>query len=341
MKIILPVAGKGTRLRPHTHTKPKSLVRVAGKTVLEHVIAGVGRLKVDEYIFVTDENGDIIEAFVKKNFPKLPAAYITQTELLGPAHAVWLASPRINQGDDVLVVFNDTLFVTDLTRIHRTCDGLDGLIYSKEVEDYKRFGVNVMKDGIIVDMVEKPDKPISKLAQVGLYYLKDGPLFMKYLSTAVERKLTVKGEYYLPEVFKLMIADGLKLGAPEIDEWLDCGKPETLLSTNRYLLERSTASHFCVEGCVIIPPVSIDATAKVHHSVIGPHVSIAEGCQIEDSIIKESVINANSILKSVMLDHSLVGDSVELTGVSQKISIGDNSAIDMSNCQVCPLKKGM
>jgi glucose-1-phosphate thymidylyltransferase len=244
MKVILPVAGKGTRLRPHTHTKPKSMVRVAGKTVLEHVMASIGRIKVDEVIFITDENGDIIADFVRKQYPKIPSSFIVQNERLGPAHAVWLAEPRIEAGDEVLVVFNDTLFVTDLTRIPRLCDGLDGLIYSKEVEDYKRFGVNVMKDGVIVDMVEKPDTPVSRLAQVGLYYLRDGRAFMKYLHLAIERKLTVKGEYYLPEVFKLMIADGMKLGAPEIDEWLDCGKPETLLErvTDEGVAERAGAA---------------------------------------------------------------------------------------------------
>ncbi|MBF0410200.1 MAG: NTP transferase domain-containing protein [Candidatus Riflebacteria bacterium] len=329
MKIILPVAGKGTRLRPHTLTKPKSLVRVAGKTILEHVISNLTKLKCDEYIFVTDENGHVIEEFLKKNFPNLPAVYVTQEERLGPAHAVWLASKYIKEGDDVLVVFNDTLFITDLTKIPRISDGLDGLIYSKEVEDYRRFGVNVMKDGIIVDMVEKPDQPISKLAQVGLYYIKNGSLFMNYLSSAITKKLTVKGEYYLPEVFKLMIADGMKLGAPEIDEWLDCGKTETLLSSNRYLLENSTRSHYCIEGCVIIPPVAIHPSARVNHCVIGPHVSIAEGCNISDSVIKDSVINANSTLKNVILEQSLIGDSVELSGGSQRINIGDNSMIEL------------
>ncbi|OIP29330.1 nucleotidyltransferase [bacterium CG2_30_54_10] len=333
MKVILPTAGKGTRLRPHTHTKPKALVRVAGKTILEHVIASFSKTTVDEFIIITDENGVMIEDFFRRKFPDKPVSFVQQHELLGPAHAVWLAAPRIQKGDDVLVVFNDTLFVTDLARIPRLSEGLDGLIFSKEVEDYKRFGVNVMKGDIIVDMVEKPDKPISKLAQVGLYYLRDGLGFMGYLAKAVERKLTVKGEYYLPDVFKLMIDDGLKLGAPEIDEWLDCGKPETLLASNRYLLEHNQASHFCVEGCVIIPPVAIDPTAKVHHSVIGPHVSVAEGCVIEESIIRDSVINANSMLRSVMLESSLIGDSVTMTGLQQRMNIGDNSVIDLGGSE--------
>jgi len=330
MKLILPVAGKGTRLRPHTLTKPKSLVRVAGKTVIQHVIDSLKKLNIDEYIIITDENGNIIKDYLEKHYPELNAVYIPQKELLGPAHAVSLAAPRINPGDDVLVVFNDTLFVTDLTRIPHVCEGLDGLIYSKEVENYKRFGVNVMKNNIIVDMVEKPDEPISRLAQVGLYYLKDGRRFMDYILKSIDQNLRVKGEFYLPEVFKLMIKDGMRLGAPEIEEWLDCGKPETLLETNRFLLSRAPGNHVFIEGCVIIPPVSIDPTAEIRHSVIGPYVSVAKNCRISDSIIKNSVINPNSVLKNTMLEESLVGDSVELTGQSNRLNIGDNSIIDLS-----------
>lgn len=331
MKLILPVAGKGTRLRPHTFTKPKSLVRVAGKTVLQHVIDSLKKLNIDEFIIITDENGQIIQRYVEKHYPELNAVYIPQSELLGPAHAVSLASSRIKEGDDVLVVFNDTLFVTDLTRIPVLCQDFDGLIYSKEVENPKRFGVNVMKDNIIVDMVEKPDQPISNLAQVGMYYLKDGRRFMDYIQRTIQQDLRVKGEFYLPEVFKLMIKDGMRLGAPEIEEWLDCGKPDTLLQTNRFLLERASGNHICLEGSVIIPPVSIHPTAEVKHSVIGPFVSIAKHCKISDSIIRNSVINPYSVLKNTMLEESLVGDAVELTGQLQRMNIGDNSIIDLSH----------
>lgn len=330
MKLILPVAGKGTRLRPHTFTKPKSLVRVAGKTVLQHVLDGLNKIDIDEFIIITDENGHIIQKYIERNYPDLNATYITQTELLGPAHAVSLASPRIKEGDDVLVVFNDTLFVTDLTRIPALCRDFDGLIYSKEVEDPKRFGVNVMKDNIIVDMIEKPDEPVSNLAQVGMYYMKNGRTFMEYINRTIKQDLRVKGEFYLPEVFKLMIKDDFKLGAPEIEEWLDCGKPETLLQTNRFLLERAKGNHIFIEGCVIIPPVSIHKTAEISHSVIGPYVSVAENCKITNSIIKNSVINPNSVLNNTMLEESLVGDEVMLTGQLQKMNIGDNSMIDLS-----------
>jgi glucose-1-phosphate thymidylyltransferase len=153
---------------------------------------------------------------------------------------------------------------------------------------------------------------------------------MNYIKKAIEQNLTVKGEFYLPDVFRLMIKDGMKLGAPEIEEWLDCGKPSTLLQTNRFLLERSTKSHICIEGCVIIPPVFIHPTAKVFHSVIGPYTSIGRNCEINDSIVRDSIVNPDSILKNAMLEKSIVGDFVELTGQFQSLNIGDNSMIDLS-----------
>ncbi len=174
MKIILPVAGKGTRLQPLTQIKAKSLVHVAGKTVLEHIISRLHDVCATEYIFITDKNGGQISEFMESKFPSLSCRYIVQTEQKGPAHAVSLAMPFIEEGDDILIVFNDTIFDVDLSQINNLCVDCDGLIYSKEVEDYQRFGVNVVKDGFITAMVEKPATPISKLAQVGLYYLKEG-----------------------------------------------------------------------------------------------------------------------------------------------------------------------
>lgn len=294
MKIILPVAGKGTRLRPHTHTKAKSLVHVAGKTVLEHIISRLAPLAADEFIFITDENGQQIEAFMAEKFPALKCSYLVQQKRLGPAHAVALAAPRIAAGDDVLVVFNDTIFVADLGLIPELCAGCDGLIYSKEVEDYQRFGVNVVRDGFIVDMVEKPDQPISRLAQVGLYYLKDGLGFMRSIEETIAAGETVKGEYYLPSVFMRMIRSGRKFRAPEIDAWLDCGKPETLLETNRYLLRGRHHVHGEAIDSVLLEPVHIERGAVVRNCIIGPNVSVARGCVIEHSIIRDSILNAET-----------------------------------------------
>lgn len=331
MKVILPVAGKGTRLRPHTHTKAKSLVHVAGKTVLEHIISRLESLDISEYIFIIDENGQQIEDFMARRFPQLPCRYIVQHQRLGPAHAVALASPAVGSDDDLLVVFNDTIFVTDLTQIPVLCAEADGLIYSREVEDYQRFGVNVVKNGRIVEMVEKPDNPVSRLAQVGLYYLKNGRGFIDYIEQTIAAGDTVKGEFYLPAVFMRMIADGLILHAPEIDAWLDCGKPETLLETNRYLLQGRHHVHGHVENSVLIEPVHIEKGARVMDSILGPNVSVAAGSIIEKSIIRDSIINADNRVSNMLLEESLLGDAVSLIGGPRRMNIGDHSIIEMNH----------
>ncbi len=330
MKIILPTAGRGTRLRPHTHTKAKSLVHVGGKTVLEHIVSRLAPLAAEEYIFINDEdNGPQVMEFMARRFPDLKTSAVVQKERLGPAHAVSLAAKRIKPGDDVLVVFNDTIFVTDLERIPEICADSDGLIYSKEVEDYQRFGVNVVKNGFIVDMVEKPDTPVSRLAQVGLYYLKDGQGFMDYLHKTINAGEKVKGEYYLPSVFMNMIRDGLKFKAPEIDAWLDCGKPETLLETNRYLLRGRHHVHGEEQDCVLVEPVHIEEGASVRDSIIGPNVSIAAGTRISGSIIRDSIINAETEVSDMILSNSIIGDSVTLHGTPRRMNIGDHSLIEM------------
>lgn len=329
MKIILPVAGKGTRLRPHTHTKAKSLVHVGGKTVLEHIVNRLAPLEADEYIFITDENGGQIKEFMDSRFPALPCCYIVQQERKGPAHAVSLAAPRVAAGDDLLIVFNDTIFVADLTLIPRLCADCDGLIYSKEVEDYQRFGVNVVENGFIAAMVEKPDTPVSRLAQVGLYYLKDASDFMRSLADTIAAGDTVKGEYYLPSVFMRMIGEGRRFRAPEIDAWLDCGKPETLLETNRYLLRGRHHLHGEAINSVFIEPVHLAKGAVVRDSILGPNVSVAAGSEIRQSIISDSIINADTEVKNMVLHHSILGNSVHLSGSPRRMNIGDHSLIEM------------
>ncbi|MBN1140970.1 MAG: NTP transferase domain-containing protein [Deltaproteobacteria bacterium] len=329
MKIILPVAGKGTRLRPHTHTRAKSLVQVAGKTVLEHIILRLIDLQAEEYLFVTDDNGAQIEEFMKCRFPSLNCSYTVQKERLGPAHAVHMAAPRVRPGDDLLVVFNDTIFVTDLKRIAELRGDCDGLIYSKEVEDYQRFGVNVVEDGFIVDMVEKPEKPISRLAQVGLYYLRDGVDFMNRIAEVIDAGETVKGEYFLPSVFMRMIRAGSRFRAPEIDAWLDCGKPDTLLETNRYLLQGHSENQAEMINSIIIDPVHIGSQTLIRNCIIGPNASVAPHCRIEGSIIRDTIINTGSHLKNVLLEQSLLGENVRLTGRHANLNVGDHSLIDI------------
>ncbi|MGD9685458.1 MAG: sugar phosphate nucleotidyltransferase, partial [Desulfobacter sp.] len=215
------------------------------------------------------------------------------------------------------------------TRIPQLCSDCDGLIYSKEVEDYQRFGVNVVTDGLITTMVEKPDTPVSRLAQVGLYYLKDAQRFMAYLTATIEAGDLVKGEYYLPAVFMRMIADGCRLKAPEINAWLDCGKPETILATNAYLLKGRHHIHGEVSNCVFIEPVHLEKGTVVRDSVLGPNVSVAKGSVIERSIIRNSIINSDSTVNNMLLTDTILGDAVQLVGSPRKMNIGDHSLIEM------------
>ncbi len=331
MKVILPVAGKGTRLRPHTHTKPKSLVQVAGKAVIDYILEELFILKdINEYIFIVDENGSEVRRYIESHYPGINVIFIPQKERLGPAHAVYLAKDRIEKGEDILIVFNDTIFIADLYIIYTLKNRYDGLIFSKEVEDYKRFGVNVVKDGYIVDMVEKPDEPISKLAQVGIYYIKDGFTLMNYIEKAIKEDKRVKGEFYLPPIFKMMIEDGFKFGAPSIDVWLDCGKPETLLETNRYLLKKNNKIFGELENVSIISPVYIGKGSKIKNTVIGPNVSIAENCVIERAILQDCIINRGSHIKDIVITHSLIGENVYVSGKGERLNIGDDSVLEIT-----------
>jgi glucose-1-phosphate thymidylyltransferase len=302
---------------------------VAGKTVLEHIICRLTPLNATEYLFITDDNGGQVREFMEAAFPTLPCRYIVQKERQGPAHAVALAAPFVEDGDDLLIVFNDTIFDADLTGIRALSADCDGLIYSKDVEDCQRFGVNVVRNGLIVDMVEKPETLVSKLAQVGLYYLKDGVAFMQYLEQTISACETVKGEYYLPAVFMRMIRDGRSFKAPEIDAWLDCGTAETLLKTNSHLLAGRHHNHGEVIDSVLIEPVHIEMGAVVRGSILGPNVSVAAGSVVEASILKNAIINSDSLVSNMILHDSILGDSVHLVGSTRRMNIGDHSLIDM------------
>jgi len=307
------------------------LVHVAGKTVLEHIMSRLLPLGVEEFIFIIDENGPgtQVRDFVSARYPQLACHYVVQAERKGPAHAVSLAAPHVKPGDDLLIVFNDTIFVADLTQVPRLCAECDGLIYSKEVEDYRRFGVNVVTDGFIVDMVEKPETPVSRLAQVGLYYLKDGAGFMGYLDETIAAGDVVQGEFYLPAVFMRMIRDGRRFRAPEIDAWLDCGKPETLLETNRTLLRGRHHNHGDTVNTMLIEPVHIARGAVVRDSILGPNVSVAAGSVIKTSIISDAIVNDNTEVRNMVLHCSILGESVQLVGSPRRMNIGDHSLIEM------------
>jgi len=323
MKVIIPLAGKGTRLRPHTFSKPKPLLRVAGKAVLGHIIDKLKPLDVEEIIFITGDMQEKIEEYVSSNY-KYKARYIKQDKLLGDGYAINLAKEYVK--DDVLIIFVDTIFETDLSKIKKIKS--DGVVWVKEVDDPRRFGVVVLKNDHITKIVEKPDEPISNLALIGLYYIKNSSLMFHCLDEIIKCNLRSKGEFRLADALGLMIKNGAKLNALEVDKWLDCGKPETLLSTNRYLLKNGFNKEIKTTNSVIISPVYIEDKVKIENSIIGPYASIASGCVIKNSIVKDSIVGENAIIENAALNKSLVGDSALIKDTFRKVNVGDNSEID-------------
>jgi glucose-1-phosphate thymidylyltransferase len=325
MKVIVPVAGKGTRLRPHTHTKPKSLVRVAGKPILGHLVDRIRSLPMEELILIIDPDESkeaSIRQFLDATAP-VPVRYVRQTELKGPAHAIYLAREYIDQ--DVLIIFNDTLFDADLNQIetHQS----DGMIWVREVEDPRRFGLIELKGNRIVRLIEKPEVPPSNLAMIGMYYLKDGPALMQRIARVMQKGRTVNGEFYLPDPLQLMLDEGYQLEAATVLGWYDCGTIEALLDTNRVLLANGHQRVVDTFESVIIPPVCIEAGAHIRRSVVGPYVSIASQAVVEHSIITDSIINEGATVHDALLQRSLIGEHAFVKGGYKRLNVGDSSVV--------------
>jgi glucose-1-phosphate thymidylyltransferase len=325
MKVIVPVAGKGTRLRPHTHTKPKCLVRVAGKPMLGHLLDRIRDLPVEELILVIDpdhENELSIRQYVEPHAPA-PVKYVRQLELKGPAHAVFLARQYIDR--DVLIIFNDTLFDADLHHLEST--PADGLIWVREVDDPRRFGLVEVQGQRILRLVEKPEVPPSNLAMIGMYYLKDGPRLMACIERVMREGRTVKGEFYLPDPLQLLIDEGCHLEAAPVRGWYDCGTIDALLDTNRVLLENGHQRLTPTTESVIIPPVCIEEGAEIRRSIVGPYVSVAPQAVIENSIVHDSIINEAAVVHDALLHRSLIGERAFVKGGYKRLNVGDSSTV--------------
>jgi glucose-1-phosphate thymidylyltransferase len=326
MNVIIPLAGFGTRLRPHTFSKPKPLINVAGKPVLGHILDKLIRADLEEVVFVVGYLGDQIEQYVKTAYPNVKGHYVEQKELNGQAPAILLARDIV-QGPTV-IVFVDTLADADLTSL--AGEKSDGVIYVKEVEDPRRFGVvKLDEQGMIARFVEKPEDMSNRLAVIGMYYVRDIQALMGCCDELVRRNLKTHDEYFLADAFNLLIASGAKLRPQTVDVWLDCGKPETVLATNRYLLEhgQDNSASWTNDQRVIIPPVHIHPTAIIERSVIGPYATIAEGCHITNSIVRDSVVDAGASVSDHVLANSLIGRDAVLIGRPRRFNVGDSSVV--------------
>jgi len=328
MKVVIPLAGFGTRLRPHTYTKPKPLVNVAGKPVLGHILDKLLNLEVEEIVFIVGYLGQQIQDYVDTYYC-FNARYIEQKEMLGQAHALFLARDFLP--GRALIIFVDTIFETDLSHLAEV--DADGVIYVKEVENPRRFGVAVVEEGRITRLIEKPATMEHHLAVIGLYYIQDMPWLMEAIDQLMRGGITTGGEYYLADALQLMINDGARLIAQPVEVWKDCGKPETVLETNRYLLTHGhgNAEQVRAQDSLIIPPVHIDPTARIIHSIVGPYVTIAPGCEVRNSVIRDSIIDEGAHIADTMLEQSLIGKEALVKGRYQKLNVGDSSSVDLGS----------
>ncbi len=325
MKVIIPLAGKGTRLRPHTHLTPKPMLKVAGKPVMQYVLDDVKKnLKdVEQIIYITGHLKEKVEEYAR-TATNIPSVFVEQKVQDGTAGAVALARKYVDQ--PVLIIFVDTVFDADLSIINST--DADGIIWTKEVEDYQRFGVVVTDEsGNMTRIIEKPSTPISKRANIGLYYIKN----WKLLYEAIDYVLTTepnKGEWYLTDAFQYMIDKGAKIRAVDVEGWYDAGKIETLIETNQAMLQRGHARlPDTTDGSTIVDPVYIEAGVTLRNSTIGPNVSIGTGSVIESSTLKNTIVGTNSKITKSALHDSLVGDNTVIDGIQGEVTLGSDSEI--------------
>lgn len=323
MQVVLPVAGFGSRMRPHTWSKPKPLLHVAGNTVLGHTLDKLADLNVDEVIFVTGWLGEQIQDWVKRRYA-FNARYVVQEKLEGQAHAIYLAKDYLS--GPCLVIFVDTIFEANLAMLE-TVDA-DGVIYIQEVDDPRDFGVVVEENGRVIRYVEKPETMDNRKTTVGVFWFREGQALTSSIAHMLENNIRTKGEFYLADAVNVMLERGAHFISEPVSLWEDCGQPETILKTNRTLLSHGHASAQ-VQGtnCVIIPPVYVAPSAQLENAIIGPYVSVDENARIVSSILRDSIIESGAVIENSLLENSIIGRRAVLRGRREQINVGDNSML--------------
>ena len=325
MRAVIPAAGIGTRLKPHTYSLPKVLLNVGGKPILGHIIEKLLAEKINKATFVTGYLGEKIVEYVHKEFPALKADFIEQEEALGLGHAIQVAIPTFDD-EEIFIILGDTIFDVDLKKVFLNKNSSLGV---KMVDDPSRFGVAVCENEKIIKLIEKPKELISKLALVGLYYITNARALEDSLNELFNKKIKTRGEYQLTDALQIMIDKGENLTTFPVEGWYDCGKPETLLSTNQFLLTKRGTNRR-IENVVINDPVFISESAIIKNSVVGPFATISENCEITDSIIRNSIVSSDAKIEKVMLENSIIGSNAIVKGNFRKLNTGDSSEIEFN-----------
>lgn len=331
MKLIIPMAGRGTRVRPHSHTVPKPLLPVAGTMIIERIVETFARTldrTITEIVYILGpdfgkEIKQTLEEMSARHNAK--ATFGVQETALGTAHAVACAGDALN--GEVIIVFADTVFDTKNTV---SVDDADSVIWLKEVEDPSRFGVAVLDGDTITDFVEKPSEPISNLAIIGVYYFSRGEDLMKEIQYLLDNNVTGHGnEYQLTDALDRLLKDGKVFKKATVDEWLDCGTLPAWLDTTGEILAKEEHSYENFENTTIHPPVYIGDNVTIAGSEIGPNVSIEAGSIINNSVITNSIIQKNARLTECKLNRSTIGNFAEAAGAAGEIHIGDHSILKL------------
>ncbi len=323
---IIPVAGTGTRLKPHTYTYPKVLLTVGDKPILGHIIDKLIESGFKDICFVTGYLGEKVKEYVDLNYKgKINPLYVVQEKQLGLGHAIWCAKDMVKGA--ILIILGDTIIEADIKKF---LDLNVAKIGINEVKDPHRFGIVKIKNGYIVDMIEKPQKPPTNMAISGIYSFPDSKDLFSAIEYIIKTGKTTKGEIQLTDAMKYMLKNGYRIKGIKIDGWYDCGKPETLLATNRYILDKKDY-HYQYKSSIIIDPVYISHKATIKNSIIGPYVSVGDNVVIENSIISDSIINEDAYIKNSNLSFSLIGPSAIVTGKKYSLNVGENSEVKLSD----------
>jgi glucose-1-phosphate thymidylyltransferase len=330
MKVIVPLAGFGTRMRPYTWSRPKPLLHVAGHTVIGHLLDHLAPITTEAVVFVVGYKGDEIEAWIRHHYPHLDSRFVVQEEALGQAHALWLCRDFLDD-TEALVAFGDGIVGADYVAISETT--ADGVCLVQEMEDPRKFGVVVTDENHrIVDFIEKPTTAEHKQVIAGIYWFRHGRILGDALDTVIREERKTKGEYYLADAYQVLLQQGTPLEAKPCLYWLDAGNPENVLTTNARLLSVGFHSDDLIERSYLedftaLPPAYVHESAQVDGSVIGPYASIGANVTIRNAIVRNSIIDEGAVVENCILDGALVGQRAQVRGQSLQLFIGDDSIV--------------
>ncbi|OPY29044.1 MAG: Bifunctional protein GlmU [Methanocella sp. PtaU1.Bin125] len=331
MKIVIPAAGAGKRLYPHTYTKPKPMVFVAGKPIIGHILDKAIDLKPEEVVIVVGYMKERLIDYVNENYRRKfrRISYVTQEQQLGLGHSIYVAREAVGDSP-AMIALGDMIFkggYKEFAELHRCNGQCSGSIGVKEIDNPRHYGI-VFTDyqGRVKKLVEKPKRSSSRLGIAGVYFIEDSPGLFRALEQVIESH--TNGEIQLTDALQKAVENGADYHTFEVNSWYDCGRPESLLEVNRLLLSEQKPSRKRIDHSIVIEPVSIGKNVTIENSIVGPNVSISDGSTIRSSIVEDSIVGLHSEIRHMMLRSSLVGDGVVLSGKSNTLNIGDSSTIE-------------